>query len=122
MTVVGEVHLVVAFLVGLCALLFSWNSTGRRVMNAITGLQVVIGLVFAGMMGAAHEPLPRSLWLHVVTALAAMGAYIAARRIGDRAGGSKRAAAISVLGVVLVLLTIYLGLRMAYPAWAAGAL
>jgi len=111
--VVLEIHLAVGFLVALCALIFSWNSMGRRVMNAVLGLQVLIGLVVAGALGAAIAGFGGVVWAHIVFALLAVGAYGMSRRIGDRAGGARPGMALAVIGFLLVFATIYLGLHMA---------
>lgn len=111
--IILEIHLVVAFFVALCAVIFSWNSMGRRVMNAVTGLQFLVGLITAGILGANHIPMQPAIGAHAASALLAMVCYIFARREGDRAGGSRRAMVLSVLGVVFVFISIYLGLHMA---------
>ena len=108
-----EIHLVVAFLVVLCALVFSWNDLGRRVVNAVAALQFVLGLVLAGIMGANHIAMPRNLWLHIVSALLVLASYGMALRYGKRAGGAQTALTYSIVGFVLVFVTFYLGLRMA---------
>lgn len=113
MGIVQEIHLGVAYLVVLGAIVFSWNSMGRRVMVALTGLQVGVGIVLAGIAGASHVALPPIVGLHIVLALLAMGAYIVARRMGDRPNGSAAALGASLLGIVLIVATIYLGFHMA---------
>lgn len=113
MSVVLEIHLVVAFLLALCAIIFSWNAPGRRVVNAIAALQFLIGLVVAGMFGASHTPLPPQVWLHIIAAILILGCYGLAMRFGKRAGGSGTAMAFSLAGLLLVLFNIYLGWQMA---------
>lgn len=113
MDVILEIHLVVAFLAALCAIVFSWNTRGRRVVNAVVALQFIVGLVAAGIMGANHEALPGQIWLHLVVALLALGAYGAAIGAGRRAGGASRAMVFSILGLVLVFANIWLGIHMA---------
>lgn len=111
MTTVLTIHLVVAYVVALFALFIGWVPLGRRVMVAIIGIQVAIGIVAAGIAGASHLTLPHTIALHVILGLAAMGFYIAARRIG---GGARNATALllSALGFLAVVATIYVGLRM----------
>ncbi len=113
MSVVLEIHLVVAFLLALCAIIFSWNEQGRRVVNAVAGLQFLVGVVLAGMFGASHTPLPPQVWLHIIAAVLILACYGVAMRFGKRAGGSGTALAFSVAGLILVLYNIYLGWSMA---------
>jgi hypothetical protein len=113
MSILQETHEIVAFLALLCALVFSWNATGRRVANAVVGLQFLLGIVLAAMMGAQHAELPPLVWLHLVIGAAALAAYGVAMRAGKRAGGSQRALTLSVVAVLLVALNVYLGLHMA---------
>lgn len=113
MKIVLEIHLVVAFLLVLCALIFSWNVSGRRVVNAVAVLQFLVGLAVAGMMGAAHMMLPPPVWIHIILALAIMACYGMAMRFGKRAGSSNLAVVFSVLGLLLVLANVYLGWHMA---------
>lgn len=112
MSVVLEIHLVVAFLLALCALVFSWEMRGRRVVNAVAGLQFVLGLVVAGMFGASHQPLPPQLWLHIVIALLILAAYGMAVRLGKRAGGASASLIASIVGILLVFTNIYIGMHM----------
>jgi hypothetical protein len=113
MKVLLEVHLVVAFLLALSALIFSWNAAGRRVVNAVAALQFIVGIAVAGMMGAAHQPLPPQIWIHIVVGVLILACYGLAMRFSKRAGGSTRALGFSVAGLVLVLWNIYLGWQMA---------
>jgi|GEM_PF-2169947 hypothetical protein len=113
MSVVLETHLVVAFLAALCAVIFSWTANGRRVVNAVVGLQFLIGLVLAATMGAYHIQLPPAVWLHLLIALAALAAYGIAIRAGKQAGGASRALIFSIVGLVLVVLNIATGLHLA---------
>lgn len=118
MKVVLEIHLVVAFLLALCAIIFSWNVQGRRVVNAVAALQFLVGIVAAGMLGASHVPLPPQIWLHILAAVLILACYGLAMRFGKRAGGSSTALAFSVAGLLLVLYNIYLGWQMAGGAAA----
>lgn len=111
MSTVLTIHLVVAYIVALFALFIGWVPLGRRVMVAIIGIQVAVGIVAAGIAGASHLALPNTIALHIVLALVAMGFYIAARRIGERAG-SANALILSALGFLAVIATIFIGLRM----------
>lgn len=113
MQVVVDIHLAVAFLAALCALVFSWSPTGRRVVNAVVALQVIVGLVLAGVLGASHTPLPPTVWLHLIIALAIMACYGAAMRAGKQEGGSTRALLLSIAGLVLILINIALGMHVA---------
>jgi len=113
MTILQETHQVVAFLAALCAIIFSWNPTGRRVVNAVIALQLLLGIAVAAVMGAQHLAMPALLWLHLLIALAALAAYGLAMRFGKRAGGASLALGCSVAGLLLVMVNVYLGLHMA---------
>ncbi len=111
--IVKEIHLVLAFLSALCAVIFSWTPNGRRVVNAVVALQLVMGLVVAGVLGANHEPLPPTVWLHLLIAVVVLACYGMAMRLGKRAGGARRALFLSILGLALILVNIWLGARLA---------
>jgi len=111
MTTVLEIHLVAAYLVAVLALFVGWVPVGRRVMVAIIGLQVLIGAIAAGVAGANHLTLPKTLALHVIAALLAMAFYIVGRRVGDR-GATVHALVLSALGFITVIATIVIGMRM----------
>jgi FtsH-binding integral membrane protein len=111
--IVVEIHLVLAFLAALCAVIFSWTPNGRRVVNAVVGLQFLMGLVVAGVLGANHQPLPPTVWLHLLIALAFLACYGMAMRYGRRAGGARPALYLSILGLLLILVNIWLGARVA---------
>jgi hypothetical protein len=116
MSIALEVHWGFAFFVVLAALFVGWVQMGRRVMSAIIGIQILIGVIVAAWAGIAHFPMHAALWLHVVAALVAMFAYIAGRRLFDRAPqNALPAVAMSLLGFLLLLVTAWLGLRMVYP-------
>ena len=115
MSVVIEIHLVLAFLVALCALVFSWTPNGRRVVNAVVGLQFLMGLTVAAVMGANHVPIPPAVWLHLLVAVAILACYGIAIRAGKRAGGATLALTLSVLGIVLIVINILIGLHIAMP-------
>ena len=110
METVLEIHLVVAFLLALCAVIFSWSVMGRRVVNAVAGLQFIVGLVAAGMLGKNAPP---AVWGHLLVGLLILGAYGMAMSAGKREGGAGRALAFSIVGFVLVFANIWLGLHMA---------
>ena len=113
MSIVVEIHLVLAFLSALCALIFSWTPNGRRVVNAVVALQFLMGLVVAGVMGANHQPLPPLVWVHLVVAMAILACYGAAMRAGKRAGGARPALWLSITGLVLIIVNIWLGAHVA---------
>jgi hypothetical membrane protein len=113
MQIVLEIHLVLAFLAALCALVFSWTPVGRRVVNAVVELQFLAGLTLAGVMAANHEPLPPAIWLHLLVAILVVACYGVAVRTGKRAGGSRRALVFSIIGLALVLTNIALGSHIA---------
>jgi hypothetical protein len=116
LTVVLEIHLVVAFLAALCALIFSWTPLGRRVVNAVVALQFLLGVVLAALMGSAHEPLPPQLWGHLIVAVLVMACYGFAMRAGKQAGGARRALVLSIAGLALVIINILLGVHMTLGA------
>ena len=110
MEAVLEIHLVIAFLLALCAIIFSWNVMGRRVVNAVAALQFVVGLVAAGMLGKNAPP---AVWVHLLVALVILTSYGMAMRAGKRAGGATQALFFSIVGFVLVFVNIWLGWHMA---------
>ncbi|MEO6834492.1 MAG: hypothetical protein ABI231_01105 [Candidatus Tumulicola sp.] len=112
MTAVADIHFVLAYLVALCALVFSWNALGRRVIGAVLGLQVLAGLALATFLTANHQALPRGAALHIGAALAALLLYGLASRTGKRPDGARGALALSLLGLLCVAATLYLGVRM----------
>lgn len=113
MSIALEVHLGFAFFVFLLALFVGWVQMGRRVMIAVLGIQVLIGAVVYAWAGAAHMPLPQTLWVHIVGALLAMFAYIAGRRLYDRSPQKiAPAVAMSLLGFILIVLTIWYGTEL----------
>lgn len=112
LSVLLSTHWVVAFLVGLCALIFSWNPGGRRVVNAVAALQLLIGIAVAAYMGMNHIPLPMMVYAHIVGAVLIMACYGLAMREGKRAGGGTRALVLSILGLIFVVLNIAGGIMM----------
>jgi hypothetical protein len=114
-TVVLEIHLVLAFLAALCAIIFSWTPNGRRVVNAVVALQFVVGLVLLAVMGASHLTIPPEVWLHLLVALAILACYGLAIRFGKRAGGARPALLLSLAGIVLIFINIVIGWRIAMP-------
>ncbi|MBV8489323.1 MAG: hypothetical protein JO199_02245 [Candidatus Eremiobacteraeota bacterium] len=116
MTFVTDMHFLAGFLVALCAIVFSWNALGRRVINAVLGLQILIGLVALSMHLSGHEPVVPALGWHVAGALAAALCYGAASAVGRRAGGGGVSLGFSIVGLVLVLATMTLGMRMFFHA------
>jgi len=115
-SIVTTIHFVLGFLVLLCALVFSWNALGRRVMNAVVGLQFLCGLALAGTFGMQHVPLPTGVWTHLGLAFVALLAYGMAMVFGKRPGGGRIALALSIAGLICVCGTVYLGLHMAGQA------
>lgn len=108
-----EIHLVFAFLVLLCALVFSWSSLGRRVMNVVLGIQILIGLAAVGMLGPGVRAIAPAIWWHLGVTIAALIVYVVARRLGDRPGGKLTGMLLGGLGLALVIFGLYLGLHMA---------
>jgi hypothetical protein len=111
-SIVATIHFVLAFLVLLCAIVFSWNSRGRRVINAVLGIQVLCGFVYAVPL-VVQGALPPMVWTHVGGSLAALLAFGFARRLGDRPGGASTGLALSIAGLLCVCATIYLGFHVA---------
>ena len=112
-SILNTIHFVLAFLVLLCAVVFGWNSRGRRVVNAVLGLQFLCGLIYAGAYALQGIALPTAVWAHAGVTLAAMAAYGFARRLGDRPGGKLTGLLLSIAGLLCVALALYLGLRAA---------
>lgn len=112
LTVIDTIHWSFAFLLILCAALLGWVQLGRRLMVALFGIQFVIGVVYLGMLGAGVAALGGRLWLHILGWLLAMSAYIVGRRLGEGTRNRTVPIVLSALGLVLLLLTGYLGLMM----------
>jgi hypothetical protein len=111
-----EVHLGFAFFVVFAALFVGWVQMGRRVMGAIIGIQILIGVIVAAWAAVVHIPLPGSLWVHVAGALIAMFAYIIGRRIFDRSPNyAIPALALSLLGFIFLILTAAYGISLVFP-------
>ncbi|HUY11320.1 MAG TPA: hypothetical protein VMV73_03565 [Candidatus Dormibacteraeota bacterium] len=104
-----DAHFIVAWLVIICALVFSWTTLGRRVMVAVTGLQILVGLIVAAVL---HPPNPL-IALHILGAVAAMVAYIFARRTGEKPEQRVLSIVLSAVGVLLVAATFSVGLTIA---------
>jgi hypothetical protein len=113
MSVLLETHLVVAFLLAFCAIIFSWNPAGRRVVNAVAGLQILIGIALAATMGMSRIPLPPSVWIHLLIALLIMASYGFAMRAGKRAGGANKGLLFAIAGLVLIVVNIAYGWKLA---------
>jgi hypothetical protein len=113
MQIALEIHLGVAFLAALCAVVFSWNDLGRRVVNAVVGLQVLIGLAVAGVMGTQHVPMPPAIGIHVVVGIFILACYGVASRFGRRPGRRGAAVLISIIGAIGIFYNLYLGWHMA---------
>ena len=121
MSIALEVHWGFAFFVLFIALFVGWVQMGRRTMIGVIGVQVLIGIVLAAWMGAAHRPIPPVIGYHIVAALLAMAAYIVGRRMYDRSPQNAwQAIAFSFLGFVLVCVTLWIGWGMVYPVHGYG--
>lgn len=115
MSIALEVHLGFAFFVILAALFVGWVQMGRRVMSGIIGIQILIGVIVSAWAGIARYPLPGTLWVHILGALLAMFAYIVGRRMYDRAPQKPLpAVGMSLLGFILLILTIAYGFHLVY--------
>ena len=113
MAMTVDMHFALAFLVGICVLAFSWNALGRRVINVVLGVQILLGLVLIGLHLAQHVPLEPQVMRHVGLAIAAASFYGAAsgveRRRPDRGGV---VLALSIAGLVCAGLALVLGMQM----------
>jgi hypothetical protein len=112
MSVALDIHFVLAYLTALCALIFSWNAMGRRVISAVLGLQILAGLAVTAVLGANHAALPRGAGWHIAVALAALVLYGLASRAGKRPDGGRNALVLSILGLLCVAAALYMGVRM----------
>lgn len=118
MNVVLQIHLAFGFFIFLLGLIVGWFQPGRRLLVAIIGFQIALGVIVAGWAGARHITLPGTLWIHIVGGLLAMAAYIVARRLGARSITYRPVAlAISLLGLVLIVFTVWYGSNLvhSYP-------
>jgi len=111
-TTVDTIHWVFAFLVLLTAVTMGWVQIGQRVMVTVIGIQVLIGIVFAVMLGPAIGGLGARVGEHILGALLAMGAYILARRSSQRGASRAVQLLIAAAGLLLLVGTAYLGLKM----------
>ncbi|HTU82250.1 MAG TPA: hypothetical protein VMF61_08980 [Candidatus Acidoferrales bacterium] len=112
MTFVSSFHFLMAFLVALCALVFSWNAMGRRVVSVVLGIQILVGLALAGTFAAAHRTFPSVIGLHVGAALGAAVCYGIAGAMGRRAGRARGAVVFAILGLLLVAVAVGYGMNM----------
>ncbi len=112
LTVVDTIHWSFAFLILLCAFTLGWIQLGRRVMLALVGIQFIIGIVYLGLIGTGAAALGGRLWMHILGWLLATVAYA----LGSRAGRSSSSKAVpillSLIGLVLLLTTAWVGLAM----------
>lgn len=108
----GDIHFVLAFLVALCVLVFSWNALGRRVVNVVLGVQFLAGIGVVADHAMHRETLPPGTALHVAGAFVALALYGLASRIGRRPGGATAALGLSIAGLLVIAATIYAGMRM----------
>jgi hypothetical protein len=92
------------------ALFIGWVQLGRGVVVTVLAIQFLIGIAVAAVAGSMHQPLPRTVWLHVGAAVLALLAYVAGQRIFERSPSNAAAAfGFSVLGFVLVIFTMWYG-------------
>jgi hypothetical protein len=111
-SIVDAVHLSLAFLIILCAVVLGWIQLGQRLMTALIGLQVLVGITYAAVLGSALKTVGGHIVEHVLGALLAMGAYIVARRLGANSTSRTVPIVLAAIGLLLVILTAYLGLKM----------
>jgi hypothetical protein len=109
---VDTIHWVFAFLVLLAAVTMGWVQIGQRLMVTVIGIQVLIGIVYAAMLGAAIAGMGGRIAEHILGALLAMGAYIAARRLSTRGASRAVQLLVAAAGLLLLIGTAYLGLKM----------
>jgi len=111
-SIVDAVHLSLAFLIVLCAVVLGWVQLGQRLMTVFIGLQVLVGIIYAAVLGGALKTVGGHIFEHILGALLAMAAYIAARRLGANTTSRTVPIVLAAIGLLLVLLTAYLGLKM----------
>lgn len=109
MNVALEIHLGFAFFVFLLALFIGWVQLGRGVVVTVILIQAAIGIAVAAIAGATHQPLPRTLWLHIGAAVLALLAYIGGRLVYLRTQNAAAAFGLSFLGFLLVICAIWYG-------------
>ena len=80
------IHLAFGVLVVIVVLIFGWSQFGLRIVACAVGLEIALGIVVVALIVHAGVPLPRMVWLHIISALAAGVAYLVARRLGTGAG------------------------------------
>lgn len=81
-------------------------------MSAVVGLQILIGVVLAGLMGAALRGVGSTLILHIVLALFAAGAYGMSLPI-RRKRGPVAGTVLGALGLIFAIGALALGWHMA---------
>ena len=111
MIFVVDFHFVLAFLVALCAVVFSWSALGRRVVNAVLAVQILVGAAIIVVAWVQHQALPRLTVVHVAGALATAAMYGFAIR-ADRRNGGRGALVFALLGWVLAGATIFVGMKL----------
>ena len=111
-TIADTIHWVFAFLVLLTAVTMGWVQIGQRVMVTVIGIQVLIGIVYAALLGPAISGLGARVGEHILGALLAMGAFIVARRLSRRGASRAIQLLLAAVGLLLLIGTAYLGLKM----------
>jgi hypothetical protein len=104
MNYVLVVHLVVGILVALCAALFVWRLSGRRITLYVLTLQILlgIGLIVSGLKApSAHYGLAIVAWI----------GYMAANGIARRPGRERVVLGITIVSSICVLIAAYLGAK-----------
>jgi uncharacterized membrane-anchored protein len=107
------IHLYVAFLVALLAVLAVWRRPERRVTVYVVTVQIALGVYLM----ALHLRVP---WYHPALAVAGWAGYMVANAVGRRPGGGRRALVIAGVSSVLILLAYYVGMEAVKRGYPAG--
>ena len=107
-----DVHFVFAFMVALCAVVFSWTPLGRRVAAVVLTLGLLTGLGLILRHSILHEPVQALTALHAFESFLALVFYASAVVADTRGANRWIGTALGLLGALTVLWILATGLRM----------
>jgi hypothetical protein len=100
------VHLILGMIVALCAVLFVWVRTGRRITLYILTLQILLGIAL--IVSGLRAPSP-----HYALAILAWAGYMYANYLGRKDGQGKKVLVITILSSIMILFAAYIGSKAA---------
>jgi hypothetical protein len=104
------VHLWVAFVVALLAVLAVWQRTPRRITLYVVTLQILIGIVL--MVQGLKVP-----WYHPALAIVGWAGYMVANALSRR-GATRNALIVAGLSSLLILIAYYVGMEAVKHGYA----